>query len=483
MINLFPFHPRSILRLLVFHLFVLGAALLMGETPGQWPQFRGPNCSGVAPKAKPPVAIDPAAKVSWVIEVPWSPSSPVIWDDHLFLNTFDNGELETRCYHPGTGKLRWKKWVKPEELEVFHRTDGSPAASTPATDGTHVVSYFGSFGLICYQMDGEELWRHPLPVAKSGGSFGTGTSPVIAGDTVILQRDVQQGSALIALEVATGKVRWESPRPEATGSFGVPVIWDNKGVKEVVVAGTTQLKGYDLATGKQRWVVNRLSVFSCTTPAVGKDHLYYAAWCPGGNDQPWPKWEDFRGQHDRNKDGRIDLTEIDEGRRDFFRGIDADHDGALTPADWEILGRAAKSGKNKLVAVKAGGQGDITKTHVSWTYNKGLPYVPSPLLYDGRVYLVRNLGLVSSFDALTGEPHYSRAALKARGDYYASPVAADGRIYLTSLRGKLTVIKAGGESPEVLHEADFGERIFATPAIVGDKLYLRTATKLYAFGG
>lgn len=452
------------------------------ETAPNWPQFRGPNSSGVAEDAKPPVQIGPDTNVLWKIEVPWSPSSPCIWGDRIFLTTFHDGRLETRCYNRADGALQWTKGIKPEELEVFHRSDGSPAASTPATDGSHVVSYFGSFGLVCYDVEGKELWRHPMPVALSGGSFGTGTSPIIAGQAVILQRDVQQGSTLLALDIATGKALWEAPRPEATGSFGVPVIWNNQGVPEVVVAGTTQLKGYDLATGKQRWLIKGLTVFSCTTPAIGDDHLYYAAWCPGGHDSPWPKWEDFRGQHDKNSDGRVDLAELDENRRDFFRGIDVDNDGALTPTDWELLGKAAKRGKNKLVAVEPGGKGDITATHVAWSHDKGLPYVPSPLHYKGRLYLVRNLGQVSSFDGATGKPHYARASLDARGDYYASPVAANDCIYLASLLGQVTVIKAGGDSPEVLHEADFEERIFASPALVEDKLYLRTASKLYAFG-
>jgi outer membrane protein assembly factor BamB len=133
------------------------------------------------------------------------------------------------------------------------------------------------------------------------------------------------------------------------------------------------------------------------------------------------------------------------------------------------------------VAVKPGGRGDITKTHVAWNATRGLPYVPSPLFYEGRLYLIRDGGMMSCFDAKTGKPFYAQERLEAADKYYASPVAADGRIYLASLAGKLTVVKAGGDRPEVLHQANFGERIFATPAPVGRNLYLRTATKLFAF--
>jgi outer membrane protein assembly factor BamB len=142
--------------------------------------------------------------------------------------------------------------------------------------------------------------------------------------------------------------------------------------------------------------------------------------------------------------------------------------------------RLAKS-QNLLVAVQPGGKGDITETHVAWKATRGLPYVSSPLLYDGRVYLIRDGGMMSSFDAKTGRPYYLQERLEATESYYASPVAADGRIYVASVPGKLSVIKAGGDKPEILHQANFGERIFATPALAGDRLYLRTQTKLYAF--
>ena len=321
-----------------------------------------------------------------------------------------------------------------------------------------------------------------MPVALSGGSFGTGTSPIIVGKAVVLQRDVRKDSKLIALDVATGNPLWESPRPEAYGSFGTPVVWDNKGIDELVVAGSSQLQGYALETGKLRWSVRGLSVFSCTTPVVAGGRLYYAAWSPGGADRPWGEWADFKGTHDKNSDGKVALDEFSQRSRDFFRGLDADSDGAVTEKDWAELKKTAARGENQLIAVEPGGTGDITETHVMWTYNKGLPYVSSPLYYRDRVYLLRDGGIVTSIDAESGDPLYSRERLPAGGSYYSSPVAADDRIYLASLDGKLTIIGSGGDKPKVLHQADFGERIFATPALVGDKIYLRTKTRVYAFG-
>jgi outer membrane protein assembly factor BamB len=165
-----------------------------------------------------------------------------------------------------------------------------------------------------------------------------------------------------------------------------------------------------------------------------------------------------------------------------MRGLDLNHDGKIDKSEWEMIQTVSAKGENVLVAVNPGGHGDITQSHVAWKFTRGLPYVPSPLFYDGRIYLIKTGGMISSIDAKTGEPYYTQERLDAAGDYYSSPVAGGGRIYIASLAGKLSVIKAGGEKPEILHQAEFGERILASPALVGDKLYLRTQSALYAFG-
>ena len=447
-----------------------------------WPGFRGPNCSGVAERARPPVKIGPTNSVLWATEVPWSPSSPCIWGERIFLTTFWQGQLETRCYDRRSGQLLWSHGEKPEKLEPFHKTEASPAAATPATDGRRVVSYFGSIGLICHDLEGKELWRHPLPVALSGGSYGSGTSPVIARGLVVLNRDQDRDSSLLAVDVETGNTVWEAPRPEASGSFGTPIIWQNEGVEEVVTPGCVRLKGYELKSGKEDWLVTGVTSFACTTPVIGGGLLFFAGWAPGKSDAPWPSWDNFLAQYDKNKDGEITFDELPEGERDFMRGLDVNHDGKITKADWDLVMAQNAKGDNVVVAVEPGGHGDITQTHVGWKFKRGLPYVASPLCYEGRVYLIRDGGLLSSFDAKTGKPYYLEERLGASGSYYSSPVAADGRIYLASLAGKVSVVKAGGDKPEILHQASFGERIFATPALVGEGFYLRTRSRLYALG-
>lgn len=463
--------------LLLLHIAVCDA---LASSPN-WAQFRGPNASGVALRAKPPIKFGPTNNVRWCIDVPWSPSSACVWGDRIFLTTFVDGELQTHCYSTQTGDLYWSRGIRPGKLETFHSTEGSPAASTPVTDGRHVVSYFGSIGLVCYDFKGKELWRCPLPVAVSGGSYGSGTSPIIVGKRVILNRDQDANSSLMAIDLTKGKVLWEAPRPDAVGSFGTPILWRNNGVEEVVVPGSSRLKGYDLKTGQERWLVGGLVSFDCTTPVEGNGLLYFAGWTPGKGDASWGTWDSFLGQYDKNHDGEIALEEFPAPMREFIRGLDTDHDGKITKSDWDKMqARLAKS-ENLLVAVRPGGRGDITQTHVAWKATRGLPYVASPLLYDGRVYLIRDGGMMSSFDAKTGAPFYLQERLEAAESYYASPVAANGRIYVASVPGRVSVIKAGGDKPEILHQANFGERIFATPALVGDRLYLRTQTKLYAF--
>ncbi len=448
-----------------------------------WPQFRGPNASGVSASAKPPTEFAPGTNQLWKVPVPSGMSSPCVWRDWIFLTAFDGGKLETLCYQRRDGQLLWKQDAQAEKLEEFHSTEGSPAASTPATDGKRVVSYFGSCGLICYDLKGKELWRHPLPTAQTAGSFGSGASPVIVDGLVLVNRDQVTGSSLLAVNLGTGKKIWEATRPDVTQSFGTPIFWKNQGAKEVVMSGSLKLKGYDLETGAERWSLAGMPSFTCTTPVLGDGMLFFAGWSPGKADGPMPAFADMAKGADKNNDGVITPEEAKGSWiESFFKSLDANGDGKLVAEDLELMKANMAKGENVLVAVKPGGKGMLSESQVAWKQTRGLPYVPCPLYYEGRVYLVKDGGIVSSFDAKTGQPNYQQERIDAIGNYYASPVAADGRVYFASLNGRVTVLAAGGEMPKILHRADFGERISATPALVENMLYLRTATALYAFG-
>jgi outer membrane protein assembly factor BamB len=368
-------------------------------------------------------------------------------------------------------------------LEEFHATEGSPAASTPATDGKRVVSYFGSCGLVCYDLKGKELWHHSLPTAQTAGGFGSGSSPVIVNGLVLVNRDQVKDCSLLAVDLRTGKKVWEASRPDVSQSFGTPIFWKNGGANEVVMSGSLKLKGYDLKTGTERWSLAGMPSFTCTTPVAGDGLLFFAGWAPGKSDGAMPSFADMAKGADKDNDGVITLEEAKAaGMGGFFKSMDMNGDGKLTSEDIDALKAMMAKGENVLVAVKPGGEGVLPESQVAWKQTRGLPYVPSPLFYNGRVYLVKDGGMMSSFDARTGQPYYQQERLDAIGSYYASPVAADGRIYVASLNGRVTVLAAGGEQPKILHQADFGERISATPALVEQALYVRTPTALFAFG-
>jgi outer membrane protein assembly factor BamB len=218
---------------------------------------------------------------------------------------------------------------------------------------------------------------------------------------------------------------------------------------------------------------------------VADGRLYFGAFSNNVADSPLPTWPEFYKKYDKDGDGIVAFAEIAETSIDYWRGVDANRDGKFSKEDWDLMDTEARAvrSENVMLAVQPGGTGNITETHVAWRYRKALPYVATPLHYRDRLYFVRDGGILSSLHAQTGEPHYAQERLPgAPGAYYASPVAADGRLYLLSVAGKLTVVAAGGEKPEVLHQADFRERVLATPAIAGHAIYVRTDKRLWAFG-
>jgi len=415
--------------------------------------------------------------------VPTGMSSPVVWKDRIFLTAFDTGRLEVHAYARKDGRLLWKQAVPVTQLEEFHATEGSPAASSCATDGQRVVSYFGSFGLICHNFAGKELWRYPLPRAETAGGFGTGSSPTLVGGLVVLNRDMEKTCSLLAVDLKSGRRVWETPRPDVRQSYGSAMRWKHDGVEEVVMSGSLKLKGYDLKTGAERWSLKGMPSFTCTTPVVGDGLLFFAGWAPGKGDNPMPTFEQLAGGLDKNKDGAITPDEVKgTPMESFFRAQDLNGDGKLTPEDVEGMKKMMASGENVLVAVRPVGTGELGESSIAWKQTRGLPYVPSPLYYRGHLYVMKDGGMVSCYNAKTGAIAYQQERLDAIGNYYASPVAADGRIIVASLDGKVTVFAAGGTTPKVLHQVEFKERIAATPALAEKNLYLRTPTTLYAFG-
>jgi outer membrane protein assembly factor BamB len=476
---------RNALKLVAAAL-AAASMVALPASAADWPQFRGPNGSGTLADgaAAPPVEIAPDKNVAWKVKLPPGASSPCVVGDRLFLTAFEDGKLFTLALSRKDGATLWKAQAPAAKIEPFHPTEGSPAASTPAADAERVVSYFGSCGLLCYDHAGKELWKVEMPCVATHGDFGTGTSPVIVDGLVILVRDIMGDSAVLAFDAKTGKPAWKADRPGTPTSYGTPIVWDEGGAsgKTLVVNGGLRLTGYDPATGTQKWVIRGGPAVPCTTPVVGDGLLLFAGWSPGNEDFPLPTFDELLKSADAVADGRLTKEKAAKTwLKDFFDSNDPNKDGVITREEWEGLTGFLKKGSNAVYGVKPGGKGDITETHVAWKRTKGLPYVPSPVYHGGKLYVVRDGGLLSCLDAKTGNPAYEAQRVAASATHYASLVAAGGHLYAFALNGQLTVVKEG-DKPEVVHKADFAERVKATPAIADGVLYLRTVGHLYAFG-
>lgn len=458
------------------------AALCNAVAEDSWPQFRGNNASGRAVGDEPlPTEIGPESNVIWSVALPPGHSSPVVYGDRIYLTAVEDERLWTLALERATGKVIWRREAPHNELEEIH-TIGSFAQPTPVTDGRYVVSLFGSSGLYAYDRDGTELWK--LPMGPFSNNFGAGSSPIMVDDWVILNQDHDTDSFLTALDKSSGERIWRTDRSEFPRSYATPVLWNNNGKRQIVIAGTLRIVGYDLITGHEAWTVTGISRIVNMTPTVGPDGtLFVAAWAPGGDSTNRIDVSPFATviEGDANENGVLEEEETPPGPIKMrFNQIDRDKDGHITEQEYESMRGVFDSAHNVMVSIRPGGEGNITETHVNWRHERGLPYVPSPVVYNGTVFFVKNGGIVSSLDAETGEL-LKTARVSGTANYYASPVAGDGKVYLLSQRGEISVISAKGEWEE-LAAAEFGEEAFATPALLDGEIYLRTAGHLYCFG-
>jgi len=449
------------------------------SNPGSiWPQFRGLHGSGVSLSDAVAIHFGPDSNVVWRTELPAGHSSPCIWGDRVFLTGYEEDKLWTCALDRTTGRILWRRSVAPGKIELGARLS-NPAASTPVADGTRVYVYFGSFGLICYDGQGAELWRHPLPTPIT--QHGASSSPVLAGDRLLLACDQDTDSYLLAVDARDGRTIWKTSRPGFRRGFSTPLIWPESQPEVAILAGTLRVVAYDLADGTERWSVSGLPNEMVSSPVAGEGLIFVAGWTYGSGVRRMPDFDALLRQGDRNQDEQLTREEAPAGpAKQHFLYIDADKDGLVTRQEWETMAEIFNRSQNQLLAIRPGGRGDVTQTHVVWNQTRGLPYVPSPLCYEGKLYLVKNGGLASCFDAATGQVYYQEERLGALGDYYASPVAAGGRIYVASQQGVVVVYRAG-DTLDVLARNAFGEEILATPAVVDNTLYVRTLKHLFAF--
>jgi outer membrane protein assembly factor BamB len=456
-----------------------------GDQQLAWPRFRGPNGSGVADDQRPPLRFGPDRNVKWKVPVPGGLSSPIVAGANLVLTAFDQGKLYTIAYRRSDGKEAWRREAPAKAIEKYMPLDGSPAASTPATDGRRIVSYFGSCGLFCYDLDGRELWRHPMPTAATFTDNGSGVSPILPDGLVVLVRDEARGSRVVALSLADGSLRWEKAR-QSNNAYCTPVVWDTPQGKQVVAAGHGRMIGYDLKTGEPRWFVGGMPASPCPSPVVADGKVFFAGWSAGGPDDKHllPSFDELLKQADTDRDGALSRAEFRKTAfNDQFDSLDFNADGKITRDEWDALLKSVYDGKSRVFALSAGGTGDVSGSHVLWEKTRGLPNISTAIVYRGQVVMVKSGGLVSAYETSTGREVYIQERVAARGRYFASPVAADGRIYLTALEdGAVTVLKAGTTRPVCLaRNPKLGERVAATPALADNAIYIRTESKLYAF--
>lgn len=420
-----------------------------------WPGFRGANAAGVADGQGAVAEFDAASghNVRWKTPIPGiAVSSPIVWGDRVFVTTAigsgdqtfrtglygdvrpldDLSEHTWRVYavHRDTGRVLWQRDVFRGAPKTKRHTKSSQASSTPVTDGRRVVAVFGAIGLlVCYDMDGTLLWQRDLGVLDSGWfldptyQWGHSSSPIIYKNSVILQADQQQGSYLAAFDLATGKPLWKTERPDEIPTWGTPTVLSSAKGDELVTNGT-KIRAYDPATGALLWTLGPNSEITVGTPVAGKDVVFVT----GGYPPVRPVY-------------------------------------------------AVKAGARGEIAMA---QGEMAHAALAWSNDREGTYIPTPLLYRDILYTLNINGILTAYNAATGERLY-RARVGGGGAFAASPVAADGRLYFASEDGDVFVAQAGPEYVE-LGKYSLNEVIMATPAISDGVIVIRTLGHLYGIG-
>ena len=455
----------------IFLASALAMAWLGGSTPAEeknWPQWRGPHANGVAPHGNPPLEWAEDKNVKWKVEIPGKGSStPIVWGNRIFVTTAiptgpeiapkvaeSSGPRASRGPRPGgqgpaagrpggdrrrrrgprgiqptrvnkfvlyaldrdSGKILWERTLKEELPHEGTHTTGTWASNSPITDGTHVYAFFGSRGLYCLDMDGKVVWGKEMGDMDIRMDFGEGSSPTLYGDKIILSWDHQGPSFMVAFDKTTGKELWRTERGEIT-SWATPLVVDHGDGRQVVTSATNRVRSYDLATGKLIWETEGMTMNAIPSPVAANGMVY-----------------------------------ITSG----FRG-------------------------SKLLAIRLdGATGDITGTdRIVWSLDRDTPYVSSPLLYNDTIYLLKsNSGILSVFNARTGEEFYSQQRVEGISNVYSSPVGAGNRVYITSREGTTVVIEHGREY-KVLATNTLDDGFDSSMAVVENEIYLRGRKNLY----
>ncbi|HWN09187.1 MAG TPA: PQQ-binding-like beta-propeller repeat protein [Pyrinomonadaceae bacterium] len=437
-------------------LFLIVASSNTSFSQTNWPQFRGPGATGVSEGGPAPATwnAEKATNLKWKTAIPGlGHSSPVTWGNKIFVTTAVSSAAkdETRFGLYGdvapvkddpkhtwkvyaldsqTGKILWERVASEGMPKVKRHPKSTHADSTPVTDGKYLVALFGSEGLFCYDLKGKLLWKQNLGVLDSGWFYDAdyqwehGSSPIIYKNLVIIQADVQKDSYIAAYDIKTGKQVWKTVRDEIS-SWGTPTVYEGKARAELIANGSKAVRGYDPLTGKELWRLSPNSEITTPTPFVAHDLIFVTA-------------------------GYTPIQPI----------------------------YAIKPGANGDISLK---EGTESNEFIAWSKKRGGPYMPTPVVYGDYLYTCSNQGVLTAYNARTGERIYQERLGGKGGAFTASPIASDGKIYLSSEDGDVFVVKAGAKY-ELLATNPVGEVMMATPAMSGGVFIVRGVKHLFAFG-
>lgn len=428
---------------------VIFSLLTTATSAANWPQWRGPDGSGISNEKNLPATWTPTKNVKWKTPIDGrGHSSPIVWGNRIFVTTAIEGDIvpgakaakhmlgDKEFVHPDSvganrkhtfkvvavnrdnGKILWQTvaW-EGTPYDDRHRKS-SYAASTPATDGKMVYAYFGSEGMYAYDFNGKLVWK--VDLGKQGTlGMGTATSPILHENVVIIQADEENGktSFIVGLDKKTGKEVWRTPRAIQV-SWSTPLLVKTATRSELIASGTEHVISYDPATGKELWRHKGLESNAIPSPVANSEMVYFVAGYPA----------------------------------------------------------------KVAMAIKLGGSGDLTGTpNMSWKYAKGTAYVPSPILYGDYLYLTSDRGVLTCIDAKTGEVKYEGGRIPIPATFTASPIAFEGKLLMTSEDGDTFMIKAGPKH-EVIGTNSIGEAVYASPAVADGSIFIRGEKNLYRIG-
>ncbi|MEM9644866.1 MAG: PQQ-binding-like beta-propeller repeat protein [Planctomycetota bacterium] len=484
-------------------LYVVVVLLCLQTLPlraDDWRQFRGNNSAGLG-SGSPVATFDADTNVIW--STPFAPghSSPCLHGDRLFLTTFNEvaQTVSVVCIDKRNGEELWETRLKVDAFEKGHPSF-NPASSSPCCDDHTVVAYFGSYGLVCLDHEGGVLWEKRLPLTKSFG--GNATSPIVHGDKVILYRGNYVDHYIACFNKQTGEELWRVPQGEEfTGEMACtacPIVHNDK----LICHSARCVQAFDLDSGDRLWIVP-CATTATSTPIVVGDEVLVAAWNKLGEPDLRPSFPIYAAlieDHDNDNNGTIARNEFPKlwifhrpagneapmnGAPVSFKHADKNKNGEIEETEWtrtiEELEKFRDGYKTHgLLAIPLDSKGHVSADQVRVLTTRGIPEVPSPVSDGERVYLIKNGGQLSVVEVETAIVEH-RMRTKGSGTHYASPLIADGRLYSFAGNGTVTVLSLD-DKPSILAVNDLADAVYATPAIVDGVIYLRTHSKLYAFG-